>query len=113
MALVGLYAVLAQSVASRATEIGVRVALGASREQIVKLILVSGMSVVIAGIATGVVVAVFAGRFMTTQLYAVNPRDPWIVGGVSAAFTIVALMACLAPAWRAAQLDPVHSLRRV
>jgi putative ABC transport system permease protein len=113
MALVGLYAVLAQSVASRATEISVRVALGAGRGRIVRLILQHGMTIVGAGIAIGVGVAGLTGRYLSEQLYAVNPHDPWIFGGVAAAFALVALVACLAPSWRAATLDPIQALRRV
>jgi putative ABC transport system permease protein len=111
MALVGLYAVLAQSVASRTAEIGVRVALGAGRLQIVRLILVSGMSIVLSGIGIGVAAAGLGGRYLSAQLYAVDSRDPWIFGGVAALFAVVALGACLTPSWRAAKLDPIQALR--
>jgi putative ABC transport system permease protein len=111
MALVGLYAVLAQSVASRAAEIGVRVALGAGRAKIVLLILRNGMTIALGGIFIGIVAAVPGGRHLSAQLYAVNPVDPWILGGVSSVFALVALLACVAPAWRAATLDPIRALR--
>jgi predicted permease len=113
MALTGLYAVLAQNVASRTVEIGVRVALGAGRKEIVRLILTNGMAIVASGILVGMAVAAVAGRLMTAQLYAVSPGDPWIFGGVAGVFTMVGFVACLAPSWRAAALDPLESLRRV
>ena len=113
MALVGLYAVLAQSVASRAAEIGVRVALGADRQQIIRLIMQNGMAIVLSGITVGVFAAVLAGGYLSTQLYSVNPRDPFIVAGVAVLFAMVSMLACFAPSWRAAKLDPIKSLRRV
>ena len=113
MALVGLYAVLAQSVASRSTEIGVRVALGADRSRIVRLILLSGMTIVVAGIGLGVIAAIVGARYLSTQLYNVNPRDPFIFVSVAVLFAVVAVLACMAPSWRAATLDPIKALRRV
>jgi putative ABC transport system permease protein len=113
MALLGLYAVLAQSVASRSAEIGVRVALGADRSRIVRLILQSGLTIVGGGIGVGLGAAVFAARSLATQLYNVDPGDPMIFGGVAALFAVVAVLACLAPSWRAATLDPIQTLRRV
>jgi ABC-type antimicrobial peptide transport system permease subunit len=113
MALVGLYAVLSQSVASRSTEISVRVALGADRSRIVGLIVQSGMTLVIAGIGVGVIAAVIGARYLSAHLYNVNPRDPVIFAGVAVLFALVAVMACMAPSWRAATLDPIKALRRV
>jgi predicted permease len=113
MALVGLYAVLGQSVASRATEIGVRVALGADRRRIIGLIMQNGMAIVASGIAVGVVAALLGGSYLATQLYSVNPRDPFIFAAVAALFAAVAMLACLLPSWRAARLDPLRALRRV
>lgn len=113
MALTGLYAVLAQSVASRAAEIGVRVALGASDRQIVRLILRAGMTIVLAGIAAGVAAAAIGSRFISAQLYGVGPRDPLIFAAVAAVFVLVGFTACLVPSWRAASLDPIKSLRQV
>jgi putative ABC transport system permease protein len=113
MALVGLYAVLAQSVASRAAEIGVRVALGAGRHQVVRLVLAYGMGIVVSGIAVGLVAAAGAGSFLSARLYGVDARDPWLFGGVALLFTLVALAACAGPSLKAANLDPVRALRSV
>jgi putative ABC transport system permease protein len=112
MSLVGLYAVLAQSLASRTTEIGIRVALGADRGRVIRLILQSGMTIVAQGIGIGLIGAVLGARYLTTHLYAVDARDPVIFGGVAVAFALVALLACLPPSWRAAQLDPIDALRK-
>jgi putative ABC transport system permease protein len=112
MALVGLYAVLAQTVASRTAEIGVRVALGAGRPTIVRLILGNGMRLVVAGIGVGLGVAAAAAQALESQLYSVNPRDPWVFGGVAGLFATVALLACVVPSWRAARLDPIKALHR-
>jgi putative ABC transport system permease protein len=113
MALVGLYAVLAQSVAARTTELGVRIALGADRGRVVRLILKGGMTIVAGGIVVGTAAALMGTRYLATHLYAVNPRDPLIVGGVAIAFALVAFVACLVPSWRAATLDPIHALRKL
>jgi putative ABC transport system permease protein len=113
MALVGLYAVLAQSVASRTAEIGVRVALGADRGRVARLVLHSGMTIVAVGIGIGVTAAVLGARYLCMHLYAVDARDPIIFGVVAIAFGLVAFLACLVPSWRAATLDPVQALRKV
>jgi ABC-type antimicrobial peptide transport system permease subunit len=112
MAVVGLYAVLAESVASRRAEIGVRVALGADRGRVVRLILRSGMTIATAGIAAGLAAASIGTGGLAAYLYAVNPRDPIVFGGVAVSFASVALLACLVPAWRAATLDPIAALRK-
>lgn len=113
MALIGLYAVLAQNVASREAEIGVRVALGADRRQVIQLVVVNGMGLVTSGIALGLVVAAASGSFLSTRLYAVSAHDPWVFAGVAALFGVVALVACLGPSLKAAGLDPIKALRRV
>jgi putative ABC transport system permease protein len=113
MALVGLYAVLTQSVASRAAEIGVRVALGAGRYQVVRLVLVDGMGIVVSGIALGLVAAAAAGSLLSARLYGVSSHDPWLFGGVGVMFTLVGLAACTGPSLKAASLDPVKALKGV
>lgn len=113
MALVGLYAVLAQSVATRTTEIGVRVALGADGRQIMSLILRYGMAIVGAGIAFGVLTAALGARYLADRLYGVDARDPWIYIGVAVLFAFVGVLACLVPSRRAARLDPIQALRQV
>jgi ABC-type antimicrobial peptide transport system permease subunit len=71
------------------------------------------MTIVALGIGIGMIAAVLGARYLTTQLYAVDARDPVIFGGVAVAFAAVAFLACLAPSWRAAKLDPIDALRKV
>jgi ABC-type antimicrobial peptide transport system permease subunit len=113
MSLIGLYAVLAQSVVARRSEIGVRVALGADRVRIVHMTIRNGMLIAAGGIVFGLAGASIGAHYLATQLYQVDPRDPIIFAGVAVAFALVALLACLAPSWRAATLDPIAALRRV
>lgn len=113
MALVGLYAVLVQNVASREAEIGVRVALGADRRQVIQLVLVNGMGIVTSGIALGLIVAAASGSYLSARLYAVSARDPWVFGGVATLFALIALAACVGPSLKAAGLDPIKALRRI
>ncbi|MBX9601316.1 MAG: FtsX-like permease family protein [Bryobacteraceae bacterium] len=113
MALVGLYAVLSQGVASRTAEIGVRIALGATPGDVAGMILRSGMALVLPGVAAGVAVSLAGAQFLASQLFLVNPRDPWIIAGVSLAFGLAGAVACMLPSWRAARLDPIDALRRV
>jgi predicted permease len=113
MAMVGLYAVLSQGVASRTAEIGVRIALGATPGDVAGMILRNGMALVLPGVAAGVAVSLAGAQFLASQLFLVNPRDPWIIAGVSLAFGLAGAVACMLPSWRAARLDPLNALRRV
>jgi hypothetical protein len=112
MAVVGLHAVLAQAIASRTTEIAIRVALGAGRARILRSIVVYGMAIVSGGLALGLAGAAAGAGYLASHLYTVDPRDPWIFGGVPGLFGLIALLACLPPAWRAARLDPNPALWR-
>ena len=108
---VGLYAVIAFAVIQRTSEIGLRMALGAQREQVIRLILRSGLRLVALGVLLGLGVAAGAARLMVSLLYQVQPLDPLIYGGVAALFAIVATLACLLPALRASRIDPIVALR--
>jgi putative ABC transport system permease protein len=111
MALVGLYSVLAYYVSQRYHEIGVRMALGASRRKVANIILFRGMGMVVAGLAVGMVGSYWGTRLLQQLLYSVEPFDPatFIVAAVS--FGAIALMACLLPAWRATRVDPVNIMQ--
>jgi ABC-type antimicrobial peptide transport system permease subunit len=111
IAAVGLYSSLAYTVAQRTHEIGVRMALGARAANVVRLVAWSGLRTVLVGIIAGIVVAIAAGRTMAAVLYGISPRDPLTLAAVSVTFALVALVASLVPAWRAARVDPVVSLR--
>jgi predicted permease len=108
---VGLYSLLAYAVTQRTNEIGLRMALGAQREQVVALILRSGLRLVALGLVLGLAAAAGASRLIQTLLFSVHPLDPLIYVGVTLLFTLIAVLACLIPAQRATQVDPIQALR--
>ena len=111
LAAVGLYAVLAYMVAQRTLEIGLRLALGAQRESVVGLILRRGLMLAAIGLGIGIVASVALTRFLSEMLYGVKPLDPLTFVAVSAVLMLVSLIASSAPAYRAARLDPMRTLR--
>lgn len=108
---VGLYSVIAYAVTQRKSEIGLRMALGAQREQVIRLVLGHGLRLVGFGLVVGLGVAAGGARLMASLLYQVEPLDPLIYGGVAALFVGVALLACLLPSLRASRIDPLIALR--
>jgi predicted permease len=108
---VGLYSVLAYAVTQRTSEIGLRMALGAQREQIIRLILRSGLRLAGIGLVLGLGIAAGAARLIASLLYKVEPLDPLIYGGVAALLILVATLACLLPSLRASRVDPIIALR--
>jgi ABC-type antimicrobial peptide transport system permease subunit len=111
IAAVGLYSVLAYAVSQRIPEIGVRMALGATRPKIVALFMRDGLGVSIAGVLIGIALALFAGSSVEALLYETSPRDPMVFGAVVIALLLVAALASFAPALRAARVDPSVALR--
>ncbi|MGA8089143.1 MAG: ABC transporter permease [Terracidiphilus sp.] len=111
LAAVGLFGVLSYIVAQRTSEIGIRIALGAQREQVLRLMLVDGMWPALLGLTVGLAVSVEAARLIRTMLYETQPLDPTVFSGVAAILLAVAALACLLPAWRASRLDPMQALR--
>ena len=111
LAAVGLYAVLSYMVAQRTLEIGLRLALGAQRESVMRLILGRGMMLAAIGLAIGVAASLVLTRFMSEMLYGVKPLDPLTFLTVSAVLMLVSVLASTAPAYRAARLDPMRTLR--
>ncbi|HEX9708583.1 MAG TPA: FtsX-like permease family protein, partial [Candidatus Thermoplasmatota archaeon] len=108
---VGLYGVMASSVSQRTREVGVRMAFGAERGDVLRLILRQGMAQVLAGSAVGLVLAFFLSRLMGVALYGVEPRDPGTFATVAAVLLGTGLLATVVPAVRATRLDPVEALR--
>jgi predicted permease len=114
LASIGLYGVLAWSVSQRTREIGIRQALGASRRDVLMMILRQGMTLTLIGIALGLTGAYVLTRYlksMTDMLYGVDVADPFTFGAVSVLLTLVALVACYLPAYRATRVDPMTALR--
>ncbi|HYC70448.1 MAG TPA: ABC transporter permease [Opitutaceae bacterium] len=107
----GIYSVIAYSVAQRTAEIGVRMALGASPVAIVGLVVREGLRLTLFGLALGVGAAVLVTRLLQAQLYEVSTLDPMIYAGVAAFLVLVAAFACWLPARRAARIDPLAALR--
>ena len=108
---VGIYGVLSYLVNRRTREIGIRVAIGAGRTEVLQLILRSGMLLALLGVAIGVGVAVFASRVMAGLLHEVSPLDPLTFSAVGIVLAAVAFIASLVPAWRATRVDPVVALK--
>jgi predicted permease len=111
LACVGLYGVLSYAVATRTSEIGVRMALGATPVSVLRLVVGDGMRVTIGGIAIGVAAAIAATRFIQTLLFGVKPTDPVTYAAVIGALAIAAVLASYMPARRAANVDPMVALR--
>jgi hypothetical protein len=111
LAALGLYGVIAGNVAERTREIGLRSALGATRADILSLIVRQGMTLTALGVVIGLVGAVVATRGLTTLLYGVTALDPLTYVGVIFLLAGVSAAACWAPAWRAARIDPTVALR--
>ena len=111
LASVGIYSVLSYIVRGRSREIGIRTALGAKRLDVVRLVVVEGMTPALLGIAAGAVAALGAARLMEKLVFGVSASDPLTLAAVSAALACVALLASLAPAYRASRLDPSEVLR--
>ena len=111
LAAIGIYGLVSYWVTQRTFEIGVRVALGATRRRVVSMILAQGLRVALYGIAAGVIAALAVTRFLASLLYGVAATDPLTFAAVAAIVLGVALAATAFPAWRAARIDPVTSLR--
>ena len=111
LAVIGIYSVVAYSVAQRTGEIGVRIALGAQTADVLRLILIQGLMPVVAGLGIGIMAALALGRLLSTQLYQVSPHNPALLLTTAIVLGLVALSACLFPARRATQVDPIQALR--
>jgi predicted permease len=111
LAAIGLYGVTAYTVERRTGEIGVRMALGADRSNIVKLVLRGAFLQILIGLAVGIPISILCGRLIAAQLYQVKSWDPLVLSGSILALGLCALIASILPAQRAASIDPVKALR--
>ena len=111
LASVGLYGILAYSVRIRQREIGVRMALGASRFDVLRLVLRQGMMLVAIGVSLGLAISLLVGRAFSRMLFGLSPADPLSLLGASAVLLLVAALACYLPALAASRMDPMRALR--
>jgi predicted permease len=111
LAAVGLFGVMSFLAAQRTTEIGIRIALGAGRNQVLRLMLADGLRPALFGLMLGLAVSAGTAELLESLLYRTRPLDPAVFAEVAGVLLLVAAMACIAPAWRASRLDPMHALR--
>ena len=111
LASVGLYGVTAYNVAQRTGEIGIRMALGADRTNVMGMVLKSAMAQTGIGLCLGILIAIFCGRLLEHQLYEVSRFDPFVLGGATLVLASCAVIAAAVPARRAASVDPNQALR--
>jgi len=108
---IGVYGVLSYLVSRRTREIGIRLAIGAGRAQVLRMVLESGLVLALSGVGLGLTVALVAARFLRTMLYGVGPADPLTFVSVGVTLSLVALLSSLVPAWRATRVNPVVALK--
>ena len=111
LASIGIYGVMAFAVAQRTREIGIRMALGARRTDVLRMVVLNGMKLAVLGLAIGLVASWLLTRFISSLLFGVQPTDPLTFGAVSACLLLAALLACYVPARRATKVDPLEALR--
>jgi len=108
---IGIYGVMAYTVSLRTREMGIRLALGAARERVVRMVLLYGARLALTGLALGAVLSYAAGRLMRAQLFGVPAGDPLTYGAIGGLLLAVALVASVIPAIRAARIDPIRALK--
>jgi putative ABC transport system permease protein len=111
LAVVGIYGAVAYTVEQRTGEIGVRMALGAQTQDVLRLVVRQGMNPVVLGLVIGLAGTFAVGRLLAAQLYQISPHNPLLLGATAIVLSVAALLACLIPARRATLVDPIEALR--
>ena len=111
LASIGIFGVVSYAVAQRTREMGIRIALGASRERVLRMVLGSAMRVAVLGVVVGLLAAIAVSRVLASLLFDLSPTDPMTYAAVGIGLSLVALLASYLPAWRATRVDPVVALR--
>jgi ABC-type antimicrobial peptide transport system permease subunit len=112
LAAVGIYGVVAYTVSQRTQEIGVRLAIGAERHDVLALVVGGGMKLALVGVAIGLAGALGLSRLIATMLFSVTPFDPVSYAATAAVLTAIAALACYVPARRAVKVDPIVAMRQ-
>jgi putative ABC transport system permease protein len=108
---IGVFSVMAYTVSLQTHDIGIRMALGAQPDGVLKMVLLKGLRPIIVGVLVGMGASYGLTKLMASQIYGVTATDPWTYGGVVAVLAVVGVIACLLPAKRATQVDPLIALR--
>jgi ABC-type antimicrobial peptide transport system permease subunit len=108
---IGVYSVLAYSISQKTHEIGIRMALGAESRNVIGMVIRSALRLVLTGLAIGIIVSLFAGRVISTELVGITAYDPATLATTTALVALTAAIACCLPARRATRIDPVIALR--
>jgi putative ABC transport system permease protein len=111
LAAIGIYGILSNGVRARTQEIGIRMALGAEKSTVLRLVVGQGVRLALLGVAIGLAAAVICTRFLSGMLYQIRPLDMSTFAGVSLGLLVVAVLASFVPAWRATRVDPIIALR--
>jgi putative ABC transport system permease protein len=112
LGMIGIYGVLSFLVSKRTREIGIRLALGARRSDVLWSVMREGLVFAVAGVTLGLIAAVTLARVLSGELYGVSPLDPMTYGSVAIVMTMVTLLACCVPTYRAMRVDPLIALRQ-